>query len=132
MSELTVSVILMSLQVKGFSSEAVATFIAVVGVLSVAAQTAVLGSLLFFHRIRCFFFVTPFFQLFVIQPGDGCLSCSNECAIIIYFGLFLLSSHGGIHSGLLMRTVGPKATILIGLVFEMLQLAWYGFGSQTW
>jgi hypothetical protein len=31
-----------------------------------------------------------------------------------------------------MRTVGAKATILIGLVFEMLQLAWYGFGSQTW
>lgn len=34
--------------------------------------------------------------------------------------------------GLLMRTVGAKATILIGLVFEMLQLAWYGFGSQMW
>jgi len=32
----------------------------------------------------------------------------------------------------LMRTVGGKATILIGLVFEMLQLAWYGFGSQMW
>jgi len=62
--------------VMGFSAEAVATFIAVVGVLSVAAQTAVLG--------------------------------------------------------LLMRTVGAKATILIGLVFEMLQLAWYGFGSQMW
>jgi len=62
--------------VMGFSAEAVATFIAVVGVLSVFAQTAVLG--------------------------------------------------------LLMRTVGAKATILIGLVFEMLQLAWYGFGSQTW
>lgn len=62
--------------VMGFSAEAVATFIAVVGVLSVFAQTAVLG--------------------------------------------------------LLMRTVGAKATILIGLVFEMLQLAWYGFGSQMW
>jgi len=62
--------------VMGFSPEAVATFIAVVGVLSVLAQTAILG--------------------------------------------------------LLMRTVGGKATILIGLVFEMLQLAWYGFGSQMW
>lgn len=33
---------------------------------------------------------------------------------------------------LLMKTVGPKHTIMIGLLFEMLQLMWYGFGSQTW
>ncbi|XP_065569560.1 hippocampus abundant transcript 1 protein-like isoform X2 [Artemia franciscana] len=62
--------------VMGFSAEAVATFIAVVGILSVVAQTAVLG--------------------------------------------------------LLMRSIGSKRTILVGLVFEMLQLAWYGFGSQHW
>nr|CAG4640716.1 EOG090X033O [Eulimnadia texana] len=62
--------------VMGFSDEAVASFIAVVGVLSVFAQTAVLG--------------------------------------------------------LLMKAIGAKSTILVGLVFEMLQLAWYGFGSQTW
>lgn len=62
--------------VMGFSAEAVATFIAVVGILSVVAQTAVLG--------------------------------------------------------LLMKTVGAKHTIIIGLFFEMLQLMWYGFGSQTW
>merc|ERR1719153_58961 len=33
---------------------------------------------------------------------------------------------------LLMKTVGAKHTIMIGLMFEMLQLMWYGFGSQTW
>ena len=33
---------------------------------------------------------------------------------------------------LLMKTVGSKHTIMVGLVFEMLQLMWYGFGSQTW
>ena len=33
---------------------------------------------------------------------------------------------------LLMKTVGAKHTIMIGLLFEMLQLMWYGFGSQTW
>lgn len=33
---------------------------------------------------------------------------------------------------LLMKTVGPKHTIMVGLLFEMLQLMWYGFGSQTW
>jgi small neutral amino acid transporter SnatA (MarC family) len=84
----------------GFSAEAVATFIAVVGVLSVFAQTAVLGS---------------FYIIFL--------------SVFIFFrrSYLLLEL-----SGLLMRTVGAKATILIGLVFEMLQLAWYGFGSQMW
>ncbi|XP_046464514.1 hippocampus abundant transcript 1 protein-like isoform X2 [Daphnia pulex] len=86
--------------VMGFSAEAVATFIAVVGVLSVFAQTAVLGS---------------FYIIFL--------------SVFIFFrrSYLLLEL-----SGLLMRTVGAKATILIGLVFEMLQLAWYGFGSQMW
>jgi hypothetical protein len=34
--------------------------------------------------------------------------------------------------GLLMKNVGPRKTIIIGLAFEMVQLAWYGFGSQVW
>lgn len=33
---------------------------------------------------------------------------------------------------LLMKTIGAKHTIMVGLLFEMLQLMWYGFGSQTW
>jgi len=32
----------------------------------------------------------------------------------------------------LMSAVGPKHTIMIGLFFEMMQLMWYGFGSQQW
>uniref|UniRef100_V5GG60 Putative transmembrane transport n=1 Tax=Ixodes ricinus TaxID=34613 RepID=V5GG60_IXORI len=60
----------------GFSAEEVALFIAVVGLLSVIAQTMVLT--------------------------------------------------------LLMKTVGSKHTIMVGLLFEMLQLMWYGFGSQRW
>ncbi|KAK6617465.1 Hippocampus abundant transcript 1 protein [Polyplax serrata] len=32
----------------------------------------------------------------------------------------------------LMRSLGPKRTIMVGLLFEMLQLMWYGFGSQLW
>ncbi|XP_035706679.1 hippocampus abundant transcript 1 protein isoform X3 [Folsomia candida] len=62
--------------VVGFNQEEVATFIAVVGIMSVVAQTAIMG--------------------------------------------------------LLMKNVGPRKTIVIGLLFEMTQLAWYGFGSQTW
>merc|ERR1719471_1414239 len=33
---------------------------------------------------------------------------------------------------LLMKTIGAKHTIMVGLLFEMLQLMWYGFGSQFW
>ncbi|GAA6107701.1 hippocampus abundant transcript 1 protein isoform X1 [Tachysurus ichikawai] len=33
---------------------------------------------------------------------------------------------------LLMRTIGNKNTVLLGLVFQILQLAWYGFGSEPW
>ncbi|EEB12108.1 Hippocampus abundant transcript 1 protein, putative [Pediculus humanus corporis] len=33
---------------------------------------------------------------------------------------------------ILMRSLGPKRTIMVGLLFEMLQLMWYGFGSQYW
>lgn len=62
--------------VMGFSAEEVALFIAVVGLLSVIAQTMILT--------------------------------------------------------LLMKTVGSKHTIMVGLLFEMLQLMWYGFGSQRW
>ncbi|NXG24451.1 MF14B protein, partial [Grallaria varia] len=32
----------------------------------------------------------------------------------------------------LMRSVGNKNTVLLGLGFQVLQLAWYGFGSQSW
>uniref|UniRef100_A0A8C3ADV3 Hippocampus abundant transcript 1 protein n=1 Tax=Cyclopterus lumpus TaxID=8103 RepID=A0A8C3ADV3_CYCLU len=63
-------------QIIGFSSETVAAFIAVVGILSIIAQTVVLG--------------------------------------------------------ILMRSIGNKNTILLGLGFQILQLAWYGFGSQPW
>uniref|UniRef100_A0AAR2L8N0 Major facilitator superfamily (MFS) profile domain-containing protein n=1 Tax=Pygocentrus nattereri TaxID=42514 RepID=A0AAR2L8N0_PYGNA len=33
---------------------------------------------------------------------------------------------------LLMRSIGNKNTILLGLGFQILQLAWYGFGSEPW
>ncbi|XP_041969160.1 hippocampus abundant transcript 1 protein [Aricia agestis] len=34
--------------------------------------------------------------------------------------------------GFLMRHLGAKHTIMVGLLFEMMQLMWYGFGSRTW
>nr|XP_032812091.1 hippocampus abundant transcript 1 protein-like [Petromyzon marinus] len=63
-------------QVMKFSSESVAAFIAVLGILSIIAQTLVLSAL--------------------------------------------------------MRSIGNKNTILLGLVFQMVQLTCYGFGSQPW
>ncbi|XP_054709871.1 hippocampus abundant transcript 1 protein-like [Uloborus diversus] len=62
--------------IMGFSADEVALFIAVVGLLSVIAQTG---------------FLT-----------------------------------------VLMKTIGAKHTIMVGLLFELLQLMWYGFGSRTW
>ncbi|XP_033612723.1 hippocampus abundant transcript-like protein 1 [Fukomys damarensis] len=63
-------------QVIGFGSVKIAAFIAMVGILSIVAQTVFLG--------------------------------------------------------ILMRSLGNKNTVLLGLGFQMLQLAWYGFGSQAW
>ncbi|KAM8983506.1 hippocampus abundant transcript-like protein 1 [Ara ararauna] len=63
-------------QIIGFGSASIAAFIAVVGILSIIAQTVFLG--------------------------------------------------------ILMRSVGNKNTVLLGLGFQILQLAWYGFGSQSW
>ncbi|XP_047447107.1 hippocampus abundant transcript 1 protein [Mugil cephalus] len=63
-------------QVIEFSPAAIAAFIAMVGILSIVAQT-----------------------------------------------LFL---------SVLMRTIGHKNTVLLGLGFQLLQLAWYGFGSEPW
>ncbi|XP_032451795.1 hippocampus abundant transcript 1 protein isoform X7 [Nasonia vitripennis] len=44
----------------------------------------------------------------------------------------ILSVIAQILLGPLMRTLGGKHTIMLGLLFELLQLMWYGFGSQTW
>ncbi|XP_029016533.1 hippocampus abundant transcript-like protein 1 [Betta splendens] len=32
----------------------------------------------------------------------------------------------------LMRSIGNKNTLLLGLGFQLFQLAWYGFGSEPW
>ncbi len=32
----------------------------------------------------------------------------------------------------LMKKIGNKNTVLLGLVFQLFQLAWYGFGSEAW
>ncbi|XP_050185417.1 hippocampus abundant transcript-like protein 1 isoform X2 [Myiozetetes cayanensis] len=63
-------------QIIGFGSGSIAAFIAVVGILSIIAQTVFLS--------------------------------------------------------ILMRSIGNKNTVLLGLGFQILQLAWYGFGSQPW
>ncbi|XP_021087658.1 hippocampus abundant transcript-like protein 1 isoform X2 [Mesocricetus auratus] len=63
-------------QVIGFGSVKIVAFIAMVGILSIVAQTVFLSKL--------------------------------------------------------MSSLGNKNTVLLGLGFQMLQLAWYGFGSQAW
>ncbi|XP_074930456.1 LOW QUALITY PROTEIN: hippocampus abundant transcript-like protein 1 [Archocentrus centrarchus] len=34
--------------------------------------------------------------------------------------------------GALIKTIGKKNTVLLGLGFQLFQLAWYGFGSEPW
>lgn len=63
-------------QVINFSSGTIAGFIAMVGILSIIAQTLLLS--------------------------------------------------------VLMKKIGNKNTVLLGLVFQLFQLAWYGFGSEAW
>ncbi|KAI4882820.1 hypothetical protein NFI96_025044 [Prochilodus magdalenae] len=63
-------------QVINFSSAAIAAFIAMVGILSIIAQTLLLS--------------------------------------------------------VLMKKIGNKNTVLLGLGFQLFQLAWYGFGSEPW
>uniref|UniRef100_A0A8C7KWW3 Uncharacterized protein n=1 Tax=Oncorhynchus kisutch TaxID=8019 RepID=A0A8C7KWW3_ONCKI len=44
----------------------------------------------------------------------------------------ILSIVASVVLGILMRSIANKNTILLGLGFQILQLAWYGFGSQPW
>lgn len=57
-------------------------------------------------------------------------SASMVSVFIAVVGILSIASQVGL--GPLMRTLGSKHTIMLGLLFEMLQLMWYGFGSQTW
>ncbi|XP_023325863.1 hippocampus abundant transcript 1 protein [Eurytemora carolleeae] len=58
-------------------------------------------------------------------------SKENVAMFIAAIGILSVIAQTGLLT-LLMKTVGPKHTIMIGLFFEMLQLMWYGFGSQQW
>uniref|UniRef100_A0A2I2ZPY9 Major facilitator superfamily domain containing 14A n=1 Tax=Gorilla gorilla gorilla TaxID=9595 RepID=A0A2I2ZPY9_GORGO len=48
------------------------------------------------------------------------------------YSSFFLYLRQTIVLSLLMRSIGNKNTILLGLGFQILQLAWYGFGSEPW
>lgn len=45
---------------------------------------------------------------------------------------FLLRLTFYLFLGVLIKNLGSKHTIMLGLLFEMLQLLWYGFGTTTW
>lgn len=56
---------------------------------------------------------------------------SAEVSIFIAV-IGILSIMAQVILGCLMRNLGAKRTIILGLTFEMMQMLWYGFGSQTW
>lgn len=50
--------------------------------------------------------------------------------LIALLGLFSAAIQSVL--GIIMKMMGAKYTIMIGLVFEIMQLMWFGFGSETW
>ncbi|KAM7357364.1 hippocampus abundant transcript 1 protein isoform 2-T2 [Cochliomyia hominivorax] len=57
----------------------------------------------------------------------------NTMEVAIFIAVVgILSISVQVTLGYLMRRVGAKRTIVLGLILEMTQLFWYGFGSQKW
>ncbi|XP_048383423.1 hippocampus abundant transcript 1 protein isoform X2 [Stegostoma tigrinum] len=69
------------------------------------------------------------FFLYLKQVID--FSASNLAAFIAVVGILSIIAQT-VFLSILMRSIGNKNTVLLGLGFQMLQLAWYGFGSQPW
>ena len=65
-------------------------------------------------------------MLYDIHLKESCRETmfSFQCVNVMFMQTAILA--------LLMKYLGPKHTIIIGLVFEMVQLFIYGFGSQSW
>ncbi|XP_071057140.1 hippocampus abundant transcript 1 protein isoform X1 [Onthophagus taurus] len=57
----------------------------------------------------------------------------RSSTVAVFVGLVgLLAVLTQVCLGILMKNLGCKHTIMLGLLFEMLQLLWYGFGTTTW
>lgn len=57
----------------------------------------------------------------------------NSIDVSIFIAVVgILSIIAQVVLGDMMRVLGAKRTIILGLLFEMLQLFWYGFGNETW
>lgn len=57
----------------------------------------------------------------------------SDKTVAVFVGLVgLLAVITQLALGILIKNLGAKHTIMLGLVFEMLQLLWYGFGTTTW
>ncbi|XP_072927717.1 hippocampus abundant transcript 1 protein-like [Hemitrygon akajei] len=69
------------------------------------------------------------FFLYLRQVID--FSPGNLAAFIAVVGILSIIAQT-VFLSILMRSIGNKNTVLLGLGFQMLQLAWYGFGSQPW
>ncbi|XP_062924950.1 hippocampus abundant transcript 1 protein-like isoform X1 [Mobula hypostoma] len=69
------------------------------------------------------------FFLYLRQVID--FSAGNLAAFIAVVGILSIIAQT-VFLSILMRSIGNKNTVLLGLGFQMLQLAWYGFGSQPW
>uniref|UniRef100_A0A1I8PCC5 Major facilitator superfamily (MFS) profile domain-containing protein n=1 Tax=Stomoxys calcitrans TaxID=35570 RepID=A0A1I8PCC5_STOCA len=57
----------------------------------------------------------------------------NTMEVAIFIAVVgILSISVQVTLGCFMRKIGAKRTIILGLILEMTQLCWYGFGSKKW
>lgn len=59
----------------------------------------------------------------------GVVWCCVWCGVVLYDVMLCWQT---LLLSVLMRTIGNKKTVLLGLGFQLFQLAWYGFGSEPW
>lgn len=77
-------------------------------------------------------------------PADAAYSAvtvfvRNNIALFMYMYNLKLYDFDSVFSSFqtvvltcLKKTIGLKNCVLIGLIFEILQLSWYGLGTQFW
>ncbi len=74
-----------------------------------------------------------FYHTYILKPFLFQVMDFNEVMVAVFIATIgLLSVGAQMILGILMKQLGSKHTIMVGLLFEMLQLMWYGFGSQMW
>ena len=80
-------------------------------------------TIIFMFMMTMMLLFLSFLNLFVEQVSQV-LILRQHVKFICLFQTIVLTC--------LRKTIGLKNCVLIGLIFEILQLSWYGLGTQFW